>query len=186
MNNFLPEVKAISSRNPSTIPDPNPTCGKSTYCSRASDCKGAVGCICIAEQWHGEFFSSKCKWPYPGFRRGVLEIDSANATESNPALNSTLMEDAKIDLACPCNCTYVSKACCNSTSGIIYEAPELRLGSVQAPSANLTCNPMTGDFQASNATLDVALTPRRLVSERREANALGSLTDLIGVQEGYL
>ena len=104
-------------------------------------------------------------------------MDSANATESDPALNSTLEEEGRIDLACPCNCTYVSKACCNSNSGLIYEAPELRLGSVQAPSANLTCNATTGDFQASNVTLDVVLTPRELVSEQSEANALGSLTD---------
>ena len=88
-------------------------------------------------------------------------------------------------MACPCNCTYVSKACCNSISGIVYEAPELRLGSVQAPSANLTCNVTTGDFQASNVTLEVVLTPRELVSGRSEADTSGSLTDFIGGQEDY-
>ena len=175
MDNFLPELKKISARNPSTVPEPNPTCGKSLYCSKKSDCKGAVGCICIADKWHGEFVSGKCKWPYPGNWRGVLEIDSANATESDPAWNSTLTEDGRFDLACPCNCTYVSKACCNSMSGIIYEAPDLRLGAVQAPAANLTCNTTTGDFQASNVALDVVLTPRELTSERSEADALGSL-----------
>ena len=183
--NFQREVKAISARNPSTVPEPSPQCGKSTYCTKYTDCKAAVGCVCIADQWHGEFFTSKCKWPYLGYRRGVLEIDSANATESDPASNSTLTEEGRVDLACPCNCTYVSKACCNSISGIVYEAPELRLGSVQAPSANLTCNATTGDFQASNVTLDVVLTPRETVSERSEANALGSLTDFIGVQEDH-
>ena len=184
-DNFLPELKAISARNPYAIPEPNPTCGKSIYCSKASDCKGAFGCICIADQWHGEFVTGKCKWPYPSFRRGVLEIDSANATESDPASNSTLSDEGRIDMACPCNCTYVSKACCNSISGIVYEAPELRLGSVQAPSANLTCIAKTGDFQALNMTLDVMLTPRELVSERSEANTLGSLTDFIGGQEDH-
>lgn len=107
-------------------------------------------------------------------------MDLANATESDPALNSTITDEGRIDLACPCNCTYVSKACCNSISGIVYEAPDLRLGSVQAPSANLTCNATTGDFQASNVTLDVVLTPRELVGERSEGDALGSLTDFIG------
>ena len=107
-------------------------------------------------------------------------MDSANATESDPTLNSTLTQDGGMDLACPCNCTYVSKACCNSLSGMVYEAPELRLGSVQAPSANLTCNATTGDFQVSNVTLNVVLTPREL-SERSELNALGSLTDFNGV-----
>ena len=68
---------------------------------------------------------------------------------------------------------------------MVYEAPELRLGSVQAPSANLTCNATTGDFQLSNVTLDVVLTPRELISERSKANALSSLTDFMGVQEDY-
>ena len=182
MNSFLPELKAISARNPSTtIPEPNPTCGTVTHCSKASDCKGAFGCMCIADQWHGDFVTSKCKWPYLGFRRGTLEIDSANATDSDPAFNNTLTDESRTNLACPCNCTYVSEACCNSTSGIVYEAPNLRLGSVQAPSANLTCNATTGDFQTSNVTLDVVLTPRGVVGERSEADALGSLTGFIGM-----
>lgn len=108
-------------------------------------------------------------------------MDSANATESDAALNGTLTQEGGIDLACPCNCTYVSKACCNSISGVVYEAPELRLGAVQAPSANLTCNATTGDFQASKVTLDVVLTPRELGNERSEAKRLGSLTDFISV-----
>ena len=173
MDNFLPEVKAISARNPSAMPEPNPMCGTVTHCSKASNCKGAFGCICMADQWHGDFVTSKCKWPYPGFRRGTLEMDSANATESDPASNSTLTEAERIDPACPCNCTYVSKACCNSISGIVYEAPDLRLGSVQAPSANLTCNATTGDFQASNVTLNVVLTPRELVDERSKVDVWG-------------
>ena len=163
---LLPDLRAISARNPPTKPQPEYTCGRSPYCSKASHCRGAIGCICVADKWHGEFFSSTCKWPFPGHPRGLLGIDSANATLSDFSTNSTLLGQGTMDLACPCNCTYVSKACCNSPSGIVYEAPVLRLGSVQAPSIDLTCNTATGEFQASNMTLDVTLTTRELVSGR--------------------
>lgn len=80
-----------------------------------------------------------------------------------------------MESACPCNCTYVSKACCNSPSGMVYEEPNFRLGSLQAPSANLTCNATTGEFQASNMTLEVTLTTRGDDRKRSSADALGSL-----------
>lgn len=32
------------------------------------------------------------------------------------------------NLACPCNCTYVSKSCCASGSGIVHEEREKHLG----------------------------------------------------------
>ena len=67
-----------------------------------------------------------------------------------------------MDFPCPCNCTYVSNACCDAPSGIVYEAPDLRLGSLQAPMVNMTCNSITGEFQPLNTTLDVVLIPREL------------------------
>lgn len=51
--------------------------------------------------------------------------------------------------ACPYNCTYVSKVCCLSASGIVYEAPTLRLGTVRAPNNTAICDPTTGEFQIS-------------------------------------
>ena len=139
---------------------PQPVCVRSRYCSKASHCRGAIGCICVADSWHGPFFSSTCKWPLSGFwtGRGLLETDGANGTQLASYTNGTLTPESTAGLACPCNCTYVSKACCESPSGFVYEAPGLRLGSLQAPSVELTCDAMTGDFQASNMTLDVMLT----------------------------
>ena len=159
LDGLLPDLRAISAKNPPTIPDPKPKCGRSHYCSKASDCRTGIGCVCVADKWHGEFFSSSCKWLWSA-NRGVLEIDSVNATQPAFAANSTLAGESSTDLACPCNCTYVSKACCNSPAGIVYEAPDLKLGSVLAPSANLTCDPTTGEFQASNKNTDTMLTPR--------------------------
>lgn len=180
---MLPDLRAISAENPPNIPMPAPTCGRSHFCTKSSHCRGAFYCVCVADTWHGEFYSSSCKNPLPGKGngRGLLEI---NATQPAFSINGNLTAEGSTDIACPCNCTYVSKACCNSPSGIVYEAPDLKLGSLQAPSVNLTCSTTTGDFQASNLTLDVMLTTRGLVPERSEAKGVRSLTDPISAQEG--
>ena len=182
---MLPALKAISAQNPPTVPDSKPWCGTTRYCSGSRDCRGGFGCICIAQKWYGEFYTGTCRLPFSGNREGrrLLGIDLANATESNFSMNSTLTREGAMDLACPCNCTYVSRACCNSLSGIVYEAPNLRLGSVQAPSVNLTCNATTGEFQASNMTLDVILTTRERGHERSTVDGLGSLANSFGARE---
>lgn len=157
------DLWAISQNNPLITATPEPVCKRSPYCSKTSHCRGTFGCTCVADKWHGEFYSSTCIWPFPVVPRfrGLAAIDSANTSTQLPlSTNTTLTAEISTDLACPCNCTYVSKACCDSALGIVYEAPDLRLGSLLAPSANLTCNATTGDFQASNITLDVTLTPR--------------------------
>ena len=161
---ILADLRAISAWNPPNIPEPEPTCGRSHFCTKASHCRGALACICVADRWHGEFYTSTCKYPFPGGKngRGLLEFDSANATQPAFFINETSPAEDSADTACPCNCTYVSKACCNSISGTVYEAPNLRLGALQAPLVNVTCNATTGDFQASNMSLDVTLTPREM------------------------
>lgn len=183
---MLPDLKAISARNPPTIRDAEPWCGTTPHCSGSRDCRHKFGCVCIAEKWYGEFYTGTCRLPFSGNRngRGLLGTDLANATESSFSMNSTLTGEGTMDLACPCNCTYVSRACCNSLSGIVYEAPNLRLGSVQAPSVNLTCNATTGEFQASNMTLDVILTRER-GHEQSTVDELGSLTSFFGAREEY-
>lgn len=162
--NDLADFSVISARNPPNIPKPEPTCGRSHFCTRASHCRGALACICVADRWYGEYYYSTCKYPLPGGRngRGLLEFDSANATQVASSINETFTVVESEDSACPCNCTYVSRACCSSLSGTVYEAPELRLGALQASSEKVTCNATTGDFQASNMPLDVTLTPREM------------------------
>ena len=160
--NNLVDFRTISARNPPIIPKPEPTCGRSHFCTKASHCRGALACICVADRWYGEYYTSTCKYPLPGGQsgRGLLDFDSTNATGPAFSINETSTAALSANLACPCNCTYVSEACCNSLSGIVYEAPDLKLGSVRAPSENVTCNATTGDFQASSMVLDVMLTPR--------------------------
>ena len=44
---------------------------------------------------------------------------------------SSVFEDAKgAPLACPCNSSYVSYACCNSTDGIVFEPASSKLGTL--------------------------------------------------------
>ena len=151
-------IDTIPAQDPPTIPTAEPKCRRYPYCSRSSHCTGAFGCICAVDKWHGEFWSTSCKWPFPDVGRGLSEIDMVNATQSASSGNRTLTATDLGDIACPCNCTYVSKACCDSPTGIVHEGADLRLGSVQAPSVNATCNSITGDFQTLNTTLDVLLT----------------------------
>ena len=164
VNGYLADFREISARNPPNIPKPEPICGRSHFCSKSSHCRGALSCICVADKWYGEFYTSTCKYPLPRLQngRGVLEIASANATQTVLPINGNLTAENSKGSACPCNCTYVSKSCCDSLSGGLYEAPDLRLGSLQDSSADMTCNAATGDFQASDVPLDVVLTPREL------------------------
>ena len=151
-------IESISAQDPPPIPTAEPKCRRYHYCSRSSQCTGAFGCICAADKWHGEFWSTSCKWPFPDVGRGLSEIDLVNATQPASSYNGTLAAANLGDVACPCNCTYVSKACCDSPAGIVHEGVDLNLGSVRAPSANVVCDRTTGDFQTSNTTLDVLLT----------------------------
>ena len=148
-------MELLEAQDPPTNPEPKPKCKRYPYCSNSSQCRGALGCICVADKWHGEFWSTACKYPFPDLGRGLFEIGSVNATQASPFVNRTLAATSLGDTACPCNCTYVSKACCDSPAGIVYEGFDMNLGSVQAPSVNVTCNPTTGEFQTSNTKLDV-------------------------------
>ena len=150
-------IEEISAQDPPTIPTAEPKCRRYPYCSRSSHCSGAFGCICAADKWHGEFWSTSCKWPFPDLGRGLSEIDLVNATQSAPSNSRTLPATSLGNVACPCNCTYVSKACCDSPAGIVHERVDLKLGSVQVPSVDVICNQNTGDFQTLNGTLDVLL-----------------------------
>jgi hypothetical protein len=46
----------------------------------------------------------------------------------NRLIGRGLEQTPVLDLSCPCNSTYVSRACCESDSGLLCEARELKLG----------------------------------------------------------
>ena len=77
----------------------------------------------------------------------------ANATDINSTLAANpsdwiagveVTQDSGVP--CPCNCTYVSYACCGSTTGIIYEPAQMRLGAIRMPTG-MVCNETTGKAQ---------------------------------------
>ena len=140
--------------------EPSPICGRSPYCSRASHCsvdQGRArieGCKCIAAKFSRNYWSSTCQMPDVSAGRGLLE--SGNTTNitaiRQPGEEVPLLDD----LACPCNCTYISHACCTSEFGIVHEPKSHRLGSLLPPRANLTCDLVTGGWitdTLSNATI---------------------------------
>ena len=159
--------------------DPNdardrPSCGQ--YCSGPSGlCDEASGCLCIADPWQGvgsASFTGKCKVPYrytstndlpssssssySSSGRELLASDlnsTTNATVPYPGNNSTITLTIQGGLAddspCPCNCTYVSRGCCNSTTGILHEAPGLKLGMLKAPNSSFVCDAGTGRFRSN-------------------------------------
>lgn len=52
--------------------------------------------------------------------------------------------------ACPCNCTYVSPACCLSGNGIVWEDQSEKLPmTVQAPNGSTCCDETTGKWRNS-------------------------------------
>lgn len=129
-----------------------PSCG--SYCSSINLCSARDDCICIADAWQGvgsSHFTGICKLPFKGRR---LDEKTSNGTSSHQEINGTTsslppgpLPSAVLDgLACPCNCTYVSKACCIS-DGIVHEAPSMKLGALQPPTSNVGCNATIGEFE---------------------------------------
>lgn len=55
-------------------------------------------------------------------------LQSDNSTLS---INSTLSTLELSPAACPCNSTYVSEACCDAPSGVVYEDAKMKLGELQ-------------------------------------------------------
>lgn len=98
---------------------------------------------------------------------GTLEIaaTSDNATFTSATVNTTIVDSTSFnsttfgpsitDLTCPCNCTYVSKACCLSLTGLVYEDPIMRIDTiVQASNGSVCCHHQTGNWTQAAVTRD--------------------------------
>lgn len=73
-----------------------------------------------------------------------------NSTNNVSVGNDSMTEGASTaDLACPCNCAYVSRACCRSATGVVHEAPASKLGILEAPNSSLVCDGTTGRFRSN-------------------------------------
>ena len=88
--------------------------------------------------------------------------NATTATNDSTWTNTTLDILARPDqpylgsaLECPCNCTYVSPACCLSTDGVVFEdATEKSDVGVRAPNGTVCCDGMTGDWKRAAVVRD--------------------------------
>lgn len=159
----LADDASSSAVGPPTMQKGVPMCGQN--CASVNLCTADDGCKCIADPWQGAgsgYFTGTCKIPYfasGGDGRELSEIESNSTTSAinGPSVGNTTLgafDPATMVLGdtgfpCPCNCTYVSKACCFAEGGIVYEALNLKLGAVKPPNATAVCDPETGDFESS-------------------------------------
>ena len=129
-----------------------PSCGQ--YCSGPVNlCTGYGGCKCVADPWQGTgsgFFTGSCKLPYSAQDSGreLMEIDPNITNVIEPISASVVPIIDESTMACPCNCSYVSKACCLSTSGIVFEASNLKLGALLPPNNSTFCNSTIAQFES--------------------------------------
>ncbi|KAI9812350.1 MAG: hypothetical protein M1832_000438 [Thelocarpon impressellum] len=84
-----------------------PTCMQHTSCGASEHLPG--GCQCVAEEPVNRLWKATCRRKRPGRRDLGLDQEP---------------------LACPCNASYVSKACCAAPSGWVHEPTELWLGTL--------------------------------------------------------
>ena len=154
--------------------NPPPTCGDPCY-GPINSCDPLTGCSCIADP-----LSSPSSAMYMG-RCGVVYTSAATrgrrlssldfpARSGNNASSSVAGDGALVnipltqigatppalvgDAACPCNCTYVSHACCASLDGVVRESPQLRLGMLKVPPGKI-CD------QRSGRVIDAVTSRRR-------------------------
>lgn len=117
-----------------------PMCGDSCW-GPVNLCGASDGCRCIADLFQGvgsRYYTGTCKPSHFAFDGRRLQGSPVNSTDlvhltSNfsLAINRSAGTHAVAALACPCNCTYVSVACCDAPSGVVYEAAELKLGALE-------------------------------------------------------
>lgn len=114
-----------------------PLCGESCW-GPVNLCGASDGCRCIADSFQGvgsRYYTGTCKPSHFAFDGRRLQESLINGTglvhvTSNFTLNVTgsASPQAVAAPACPCNCTYVSVACCDAPSGVVHEAAGLKLG----------------------------------------------------------
>lgn len=128
-----------------------PTCGEPCY-GPINSCDPLTGCSCIADPLDSSsnaMYTGRCGVVYTSaatWGRRLNSLDFPTQTGNNASssvagggapVNIPLTQIGAIppalvgDAACPCNCTYVSHACCGSLNGIVRESPKLRLGALK-------------------------------------------------------
>ncbi|KAI4140938.1 MAG: hypothetical protein L6R39_005586 [Caloplaca ligustica] len=85
---------------------------------------------------------------------GTLEIP-INGTVPMAAPAKILSHTIEASLSCPCNCTYVSHACCLSGDGIVAEDASQEIVTTQLPpNGTVCCDSTTGNWAVSGVQTD--------------------------------
>ena len=134
--NFLDAIGDFSEPDAPVAAAP-PSCGDSCW-GPVNLCGAGDGCRCIADSFQGvgsRYFTGTCKpsnFAFDGRRLGEVLVNGTDLIHvtSNFTLpvNSSAGLQVVAQPACPCNCTYVSVACCDAPSGVVYEPAGLKLG----------------------------------------------------------
>ncbi|KAI4237333.1 MAG: hypothetical protein LQ349_001917, partial [Xanthoria aureola] len=87
--------------------------------------------------------------------QGTLEIPINDTVPVIAAPANTLSHSIEASLSCPCNCTYVSHACCLSGDGIVAEDASQEIVTTQLPPNGSTCcDGETGKWAATKVEVD--------------------------------
>lgn len=86
---------------------------------------------------------------------GTLEIPINDTVPVVAAPAKTLSHTVEASLSCPCNCTYVSHACCLSGDGMVAEDAGQEIVTTQLPpNGTVCCDGATGNWALSGFQTD--------------------------------
>ncbi|KAL8924953.1 MAG: hypothetical protein Q9208_003836 [Pyrenodesmia sp. 3 TL-2023] len=86
---------------------------------------------------------------------GTLEIPINDNVPPVAAPAKTLSHTVEASLSCPCNCTYVSHACCLSGDGMVAEDAGQEIVTTQLPpNGSVCCDAATGNWAVSGVQTD--------------------------------
>ena len=89
--------------------------------------------------------------------RGRCLIDGNDTLDIAATPNSTSLTSTLSGMTCPCNCTYVSEACCLSTTGVVFEDVSKKINTtLQAPNGSVCCDHQTGKWANTTVLRDPA------------------------------
>ena len=167
--------------SPASVNQETSRCGGS--CADPSECDINSDCICASDKGiplSSTWGTFSCTFvanaaavvavaaQYASDCRGRCTLD-ANGTLDIAATATVPVQDPLApELTCPCNCTYVSHACCLSQTRIVWEDPAEKVDTtVQAPNGTVCCDASTGDWTATSAQRDdPLLNPACLISSQ--------------------
>ncbi|KAI4287736.1 MAG: hypothetical protein L6R35_003006 [Caloplaca aegaea] len=111
---------------------------------------------------------------------GTIEIPANDAVPvAAPA--KTLSNTIEASLSCPCNCTYVSRACCLSGDGIVAEDAIQEIVTTQLPAnGTLCCDATTGNWATSGTSIDEATKEDAMCAGPRTINTRSEILGRTG------